>query len=154
MTRTLIAAFLALAATSAAAQPTDFNEATVAQLQAQMAAGTLTSVGLTSFYIDRILALDQKGPGVNSVIELNPDALAMAQNADNLRARGKLLGPLHGIPVLLKDNIGTGDRMQTTAGSLALVGKPARSSTRRFVAYIAGLVGLGLTPRSVLEIPR
>src|SRR5712691_4036828 len=146
MTRTLIAAFLALAATSAAAQPTDFNEATVAQLQAQMAAGTLTSVGLTSFYIDRILALDQKGPGVNSVIELNPDALAMAQNADNLRARGKLLGPLHGIPVLLKDNIGTGDRMQTTAGSFALAGKPAiHDSTVAANLRAGGAVILGKT---------
>src|SRR5712692_7555594 len=105
--------------------PTDFNEATVADLQAKMAAGTLTSVQLTNFYIRRIFDLDQGGPGVNSVIELNPDALAMAQKADDLRAKGQVLGPLHGIPVLLKDNIDTGDRMQTTAGSFALAGKPA-----------------------------
>ncbi len=97
----------------------------MADLQAQMAAGTLTSVQLTNFYIQRILDLDQAGPGVNSVIELNPDALAMAKNADNLRAKGQVLGPLHGIPVLLKDNIDTGDKMQTTAGSFALAGKPA-----------------------------
>jgi amidase len=109
----------------AGAPPTEFNEATVAGLQAQMAAGTLTSVKLTTFYIDRILQLDQGGPGVNSVIELNPDALVMAQKADDMRAKGHVLGPLHGIPVLLKDNIDTGDKMQTTAGSLALAGKPA-----------------------------
>jgi len=146
MTRTLIAAFLALVATSAAAQPTDFNEATVAQLQAQMAAGTLTSVELTNFYVNRILALDQNGHGVNSVIELNPDALAMAQNADNLRARGRVLGPLHGIPVLLKDNIDTGDRMQTTAGSFALAGKPAlRDSTVAAKLRAGGAVILGKT---------
>jgi len=108
----------------ATAAPT-IIEATVADLQAQMAAGTLTSVQLTNFYIQRILDLDQAGPGVNSVIELNPDALAMAKNADNLRAKGQVLGPLHGIPVLLKDNIDTGDKMQTTAGSFALAGKPA-----------------------------
>src|SRR5712692_11788536 len=101
------------------------NEETIAQFQAEMAAGKLTSVQLTQYYIDRIRALDQSGPNVNSVIEFNPDALNMAQNADDLRARGKVLGPLHGIPVLLKDNIDTGDKMQTTAGSFALAGKPA-----------------------------
>ena len=100
------------------------NEATVAQLQAEMASGHLTSVQLTLEYIARIIALDQHGPGVNSVIELNPDALALAVRADNDRRHGHLHGPLHGIPILLKDNIGTGDRMQTSAGSFALVGTP------------------------------
>ncbi len=118
--------------TSAAAQsaaqnaiPTQHNEFTVAQLQSEMASGSLTSEGLTKEYIARILALDQNGPGVNSVIELNPDALVMARNADALRRQGVVLGPLHGIPVLLKDNIDTGDKMQTSAGSFALVGSPA-----------------------------
>src|SRR5438094_9340167 len=97
--------------------PTEHNEATIAQLQAEMAAGKLTSVQLTREYIARIQALDQSGPNVNSVIELNPDALAMAKHADDLRRHGTVLGPLHGIPVLLKDNIGTGDQMQTSAGS-------------------------------------
>src|SRR5438094_4362355 len=111
-----------------------------------MAAGTLTSVRLTQFYIDRILALDQDGPNVNSVIELNPDALVMAQNADALRARGKVLGPLHGIPVLLKDNIDTGDKMQTTAGSFALLGKPAiHDSTVAANLRATGAVLLGKT---------
>jgi amidase len=128
------------------AAPTQFNEATVADLQAQMAAGELTSVQLTNFYIQRILDLDQGGPGVNSVIELNPDALAMARNADNLRANGEVLGPLHGIPVLLKDNIDTGDKMQTTAGSFALAGKPAlHDSTVAAKLRAGGAVILGKT---------
>src|SRR5215831_9048810 len=89
-----------------------FDEATVAQLQAAMASGRLTSEELTRAYIARILAFDQDGPGVNSVMELNPDAIAMARHADWLRRQGKVLGPLHGIPVLLKGNVDTGDRMQ------------------------------------------
>jgi amidase len=108
-----------------ASAPTHFNEATVADLQAKMAAGTITSEQLTKYYLRRILALDQNGPGVNSVIELNPDAVRIAEQMDDLRMRGKVLGPLHGIPVLIKDNIDTGDRMQTSAGSFALVGRPA-----------------------------
>ena len=103
---------------------TQHNEATVAQLQAEMAAGTLTSEELTKEYLARIIALDQGGPGVNAVIQINPNALVMARRADALRRQGKILGPLHGIPVLLKDNIDTGDSMQTTAGSFALVGTP------------------------------
>src|SRR5256886_13427063 len=106
------------------AAPTAYNEFTVTQLQAEMDAGRLTSVRLTQFYLDRISALDQSGPNVNSVIELNPDALQLAQNADKRRAKGKAIGPLDGIPVLLKDNIDTGDRMQTTAGSFAPAGRP------------------------------
>ena len=105
--------------------PTRLNEKTIAQLQAQMASGRLTSVELTNYYLARIRALDQGAEGVNSIIELNPDALEMARRADRLRHNGRVLGPLHGIPVLLKDNIDTGDTMQTSAGSLALVGQPA-----------------------------
>ncbi len=100
-----------------ASAPSQFNEATVADLEAKMAAGTITSVQLTKYYLHRILALDQNGPGVNSVIELNPEAIRIADQMDDLRMRGKVLGPLHGIPVLIKDNIDTGDRMQTSAGS-------------------------------------
>jgi amidase len=105
--------------------PSAHNEWTVAQLQAAMAAGTLTSEELTKEYIARIIAIDQNGPGVNAVIELNPDALVIAHNADVLRKHGIVLGPMHGIPVLLKGNVDTGDKMQTTAGSFALLGKPA-----------------------------
>jgi amidase len=126
-----------------------FLEATVAQLQAEMAAGRLTSEKLTRAYIERIEELDSTGPGVNSIMELNPDALAMARRADELRRQGKVLGPLHGIPVLLKDNIGTGDRMQTSAGSFALVGQPAsRDSTVAANLRAGGAVILGKTTLS------
>src|SRR6266571_9021378 len=130
----------------ATAAPTTYNEFTVAQLQAEMAGGRLTSVQLTQFYLDRIAALDQAGPNVNSVIELNPDALKLARTADNRRAQGKVIGPLDGIPVLLKDNIDTGDKMQTTAGSFALAGKPAlQDSTVAANLRRAGAVILGKT---------
>src|ERR1041384_2163517 len=126
--------------------PTRHNEATIAELQAEMASGKLTSVELTKEYIARILALDQGEEGVNSVIELNPDALQMAEHADELRRHGTVLGPLHGIPVLLKDNIDTGDRMQTSAGSLALVGTPAlQDSTVAAKLRNGGAVILGKT---------
>jgi len=126
--------------------PTQHNEATVAQLQAEMASGRLTSEDLTREYIARIKALDQSGPGVNAVIELNPDALRLARQADMLRRRGVVLGPLHGIPVLLKDNIDTGDSMQTTAGSFALAGAPApRDSTVAANLRAGGAVILGKT---------
>jgi amidase len=126
--------------------PTRHNEATIAQLQAEMASGKLTSEDLTKEYIARITALDQSKEGVNSIIELNPDALDMARNADKLRKQGHVLGPLHGIPVLLKDNIDTGDKMQTSAGSFALVGKPAKQdSTVAAKLRAGGAVILGKT---------
>src|SRR6202022_2683685 len=126
--------------------PTKHNEATIAQLQAEMASGALTSHDLTEEYITRILALDQKGPGVNAVIELNPEAMAMADNADKLRKQGKVLGPLHGIPVLLQENLDTGDQKQTSAGSFALVGKPAKKdSTVAANLRAGGAVILGKT---------
>src|ERR1700686_5019864 len=126
--------------------PKDHNEWTVAQLQNAMASGTLTSENLTKEYIARIIALDQNGPGVNSVIELNPDALVIARHADKLRKKGIVLGPLHGIPVLLKGNVDTGDMMQTTAGSFALLGKPAlQDSTVAANLRAGGAVILGKT---------
>ena len=126
--------------------PKRHNEATVAQLQAEMASGRLTSEELTKEYIARIVALDQNGPGVNAVIELNPDALVMAKRADQLRRHGIVLGPLHGIPVLLKDNVDTGDKMQTTAGSFALAGRPALAdSTVAANLRAGGAVILGKT---------
>lgn len=131
---------------SGANVPSQLNELTVAQLQGMMSSGKLTSVKLTKYYLTRILALDNEGPGVNSVIEVNPDALAMAKAADESRAKGTVLGPLHGIPVLLKDNIDTGDRMQTTAGSFALVGQPAaHDSTVARNLRAGGAVLLGKT---------
>jgi amidase len=123
-----------------------YEDATVAELQAAMASGHLTSETLTRAYIARILAFDQDGPGVNAVMELNPDALTMARWADALRRQGKVLGPLHGIPVLLKGNIDTGDRMQTTAGSFGLKGAPAtRDSTVAARLRAGGAVILGKT---------
>jgi amidase len=125
-----------------------FLEATVAQLEAAMASGSLTSEQLTRAYIERIEQLDTGGPGVgvNALIELNPDAIAVARQADALRRQGKVLGPLHGIPVLLKANIDTGDRMQTTAGSFALQGTPAsRDSTVAANLRAGGVVILGKT---------
>jgi amidase len=126
-----------------------FLEATVAQLQAEMAAGRLTSEQLTDAYIQRIRQFDQatkNSLGVNALIELNPDALAIARHADALRRQGKVLGPLHGIPVLLKANIDTGDRMQTTAGSLALQGTPSlQDSTVAANLRAGGAVILGKT---------
>jgi len=127
-----------------------FLEATVAQLQAEMVAGRLTSEKLTRAYIKRIEELDQPGPetglGVNSIIELNPDAIAIAKEMDAKRRKGIFLGPLHGIPVLLKANIDTGDKMQTTAGSLGLQGTPApRDSTVAANLRKGGAVILGKT---------
>ena len=149
--RILVTALL-LSPLSARAQSDDgfpFLEATVAQLQAQMASGRLTSEQLTRAYIERIHALDSSGPGVNSIMELNPDALAAARHADQQRRHGVVLGPLHGIPVLLKDNIDTGDRMQTSAGSFALVGTPAvRDSTVAANLRAGGAVILGKTTLS------
>ncbi|MGH8315381.1 MAG: amidase [Steroidobacterales bacterium] len=137
---------LVLQADSSNSIPTRHNEATIAQLQWEMAHGRTTSEQLTREYIARIFALDQHGPGVNSVIELNPDALAMARRADDMRRHGQVLGPLHGIPILLKDNIDTGDRMQTTAGSFALVGSPAtQDSTVAANLRAGGAVILGKT---------
>ena len=147
--RTLFISVL-LTCTLAAAQkqdvPTKFNEATVAELQALMASGQLTSEELTQYYITRIMALDQNGPGVNAILELNPDALDIARQADALRRQGKVLGPLHGIPVLLKGNVDTGDKMQTTAGSYALLGTPALTdSTVAANLRAGGAVILGKT---------
>ena len=107
---------------------------------------TLTARGLTENYLARIEAVDRGGPALNSVIELNPDALAIAEALDAERQAGTVRGPLHGIPILIKDNIDTGDRMQTTAGSLALEGSHAAQDA--FVAARlrqAGAVILGKT---------
>ena len=102
-----------------------FAELSVVALQSRMTTGALTSRALTAAYLARIDAVDRAGPLLNSVIETNPDALAIADARDAERRAGTVRGPLHGIPVLIKDNIDSADQMQTTAGSLALVGRPA-----------------------------
>ncbi len=98
------------------------EEWSIAELQSKMAAGELTARRLVELYLERIAAIDQSGPRLNSVIELNPDALEIADQLDAERKAGRVRGALHGIPILLKDNIDTHDRLQTTAGSLALQG--------------------------------
>ena len=102
--------------------PLNLEEATVAELQEGMRSGTLSAQTLVTYYLDRIATYDD---AVNSIIELNPDALGIARALDEERASGQVRGPLHGIPVLIKDNIDTGDQMLTTAGSLALTYGPA-----------------------------
>ncbi|HEV2804689.1 MAG TPA: amidase [Chthoniobacterales bacterium] len=113
------------ASTAAPVSPFEFEEKTIAELQEAMRTGKHTARSITESYLARIQDVDKQGPALNSVIELNPDALAMAENLDNERKAGRVRGPLHGIPILIKDNIDTGDRMLTTAGSLALIGQPA-----------------------------
>ena len=112
--------------------PFELDEVTVTELQASMASGERTSRSITELYLGRIEALDRQGPELRSIIETNPDALALADDLDAERAAGNVRGPLHGIPVAIKDNIDTHDGMTTTAGSLALEGSiPAQD------AYIA-----------------
>jgi amidase len=100
----------------------DYTEHDILTLQKMMEAGDLDSVGLTQFYLDRIEAIDEHGPALNSIIEVNPEALDIAARLDAERAQSGPRGPMHGIPVVLKANIDTGDQMETTAGSLALKG--------------------------------
>jgi amidase len=111
----------------------DLEEITIAELQKRMAAGRETAASLVEKYSARIHDLDQNGPTLRSVIMLNPDAAAIAAQLDAERKSGRLRGPLHGIPVIVKDNVGTHDRMPTAAGSLALATSiPAKDS------FIAG----------------
>src|SRR4051812_44677382 len=134
--RSMLGAALATGAAAALADPAiaqeqshvppfELEEITVADLQQAMAAGRLTSKVITQKYLERIDALDRRGPTLRHVIETNPDALKIAEQLDAERKAGTVRGPLHGVPVLVKDNIDTADRMTTTAGSLALEGNIA-----------------------------
>jgi amidase len=138
---------LALAAGALASPPAfELEEADLRELQKRMSEGGLTARSLTSRYLERIEAIDRRGPTLNSVIELNPDALSIAASLDAERQAKGARGPLHGIPILIKDNIDTADRMMTTAGSLALAGSIAQRDS--FVAArlrAAGAVLLGKT---------
>lgn len=140
-------ASLAFPSETSAAAPFELEEATIAALQEAMAAGRATSVSLVEGYTARIASLDRGGPMLNSVIELNPDALSIAAELDAERRAKGPRGPLHGIPILIKDNIDTADRMATTAGSLALVDAPAPTSDAAVAARLraAGAVILGKT---------
>jgi amidase len=104
-----------------AVEAVELEEVTLDALQAQMSSGALTARALAEAYLRRIEAIDRAGPTLRSIIETNPDALDIADALDRERAQGNVRGPLHGIPIVLKDNIDTADRMQTTAGSLALL---------------------------------
>lgn len=127
----------------------NIEELTIAQMQAMMAAGTLSALSLLNMYLARITALDQNGPVLNSILQINPDATAIAMQLDAERSAGHVRGPLHGIPILLKDNIDTHDSMQTAAGSLALVGTPAlQDSTVVANLRAAGAMILGKTNMS------
>lgn len=136
------------AAAAAPAAPTEFalNEATIDALQQKMQQGLYTSRSITELYLKRIEQIDKAGPGLHAVIEVNPDALSIADQLDGERKAGKVRGPMHGIPVLVKDNIDTGDKMMTTAGSLALAGH--RAAQDAFIVSQlrkAGAVLLGKT---------
>lgn len=122
----------------------ELEEATISELGDRLARGELTAVALTEAYLARIESLDWNGPCVRSVIETNPDAPEIAAALDRERRSGHVRGPLHGIPILVKDNIDTGDRMTTAAGSLALLGhRAAEDATVVRKLREAGAVVLG-----------
>ncbi|WP_317039494.1 amidase family protein [Hymenobacter lapidarius] len=122
------------------------HEATVTELQDRMAKGTETARSLSEKYLARIKEVNEQGPMLRAVIETNPDALKIADELDKERKAGKVRGPMHGIPVLIKDNIDSGDQMMTTAGALALSGHKAKQDA--FIVQklrAAGAVLLGKT---------
>jgi Asp-tRNAAsn/Glu-tRNAGln amidotransferase A subunit and related amidases len=120
------------------------EEITVAELQSAMQKGEATAVDITKGYLARIADIDKK---LNSILELNPDALAIAAEMDRERKAGKIRSPLHGIPVVIKDNIDTADKMKTTAGSLALLNAPTPKQDAFLAQQLrkAGAVILGKT---------
>jgi amidase len=131
-------------------RPFELDEITIADLQDGMKSGKFTARSLVEKYSARIEEIDsnkdKNGPAINSILEMNPDALSIAESLDQERKANKTRGPLHGIPVLIKDNIDTADRMMTTAGSLALLGsKPLQDSYVAQKLRAAGAVILGKT---------
>lgn len=124
----------------------ELEEATVAQLQEWMSSGRRSARDITEDYLERVEKIDRRGPSVNSVIETNPDARDIAAALDRERKAGRVRGPLHGVPIFIKDNIDTADKMMTTAGSLALVGaKPQRDAFVVQRLKDAGAVIIGKT---------
>jgi amidase len=124
----------------------DLDEASIADLRGRMETGRETARSLVEKYSARIDAIDRNGPALHSIIELNPDALAIADRLDAERRAGRPRGPLHGIPVLIKDNVATADRMMTTAGSLALAGsRPPKDAFIAARLRDAGAIILGKT---------
>jgi amidase len=147
MQRRQLLTFLAGTAACHRRAPFSVEEADIATLGDALRAGRATSRQLVESYLARIHSIDRAGPRLNSIIELNPDALALAATLDAELAAGKPRGPLHGIPILIKDNIDTADRMKTTAGSFALVDAPTPIRDAPIVARLrhAGAVLLGKT---------
>ncbi|GAC1434988.1 MAG: amidase [Terriglobales bacterium] len=126
--------------------PSELDEITLTELQAGLASGKFTAHSLTEHYLTRVQEIDKNGPTINTVIEVNPDAMAIADALDRERKERKSRGPLHGIPVLIKDNIDTADHMQTTAGSLALMGsRPTKDSFVAQKLREAGAIIFGKT---------
>ena len=124
----------------------DLEELTISELRDGMKSGKFTSRSLVRKYLERMDNIDKSGPTINSIIEINPDALSIAESMDRERKEKGTRGPLHGIPILIKDNIGTADRMMTTAGSLALLGsRPAQDAFVAKRLREAGAVILGKT---------
>jgi len=124
----------------------ELDEFTISDLQEGMRSGKFTARSVTKKYLERIDDIDKSGPAINSIIELNPDALSIAESLDRERKEKGPRGPLHGIPILIKDNIDTADRMMTTAGSLALVGaRPSQDSSVAKKLRDAGVVLVGKT---------
>jgi amidase len=122
----------------------ELEEVTIADIQAGFASGRWSSRQITQLYLDRIGAMDRQGPTLRSMLDLNPDALDLADQADRARASARLMSPLHGIPVIIKDNVDTHDRMTTTAGSLALEGSIAlQDSTVAARLRAAGAIIIG-----------
>lgn len=133
-------------APAAEIKPFELDEITIADLQDGMKSGKYTARSLVEMYSARIDEIDKHGPAIHSVLELNPDALSIANSLDEERKTKTPRGPLHGVPVFIKDNIDTADRMMTTAGSLALVGsKPKKDSFVAQQLRSAGAVILGKT---------
>jgi amidase len=133
---------------SSAAKVEEFalDEVTIADLQRDMASGKRTAQSITRDYLDRIESIDRRGPALHAVIEVNPDAMSIAKSLDDERKSRRARGPMHGIPVLIKDNIDTADRMMTTAGSYALEGsKPLQDATIAKRLREAGAIILGKT---------
>ncbi len=103
----------------------ELDEETISSLQEKLASGKYTSEQLVALFLKRIEIIDKKGPELNAIIEINSEAISISKQMDKERKEGKVRGPLHGIPVVIKDNIDTADKMQTTAGSLAMIGNIA-----------------------------
>jgi amidase len=139
-----VAPLLSACATIVPGEGINLEEITVADLQAAMTAGRLDAETLVQMYLTRIQSIDRSGPTLRSVQELNPDAVAIARSLDEERRAKRVRGPLHGIPILLKDNIATADKMETTAGALALLGaRPREDSTIALRLRQAGAIILG-----------